>query len=77
MSASDIEEDIIEGRGAQTELTYLDAGTPERDRHWAQRLPAVFGANPNLVSEDVDAVEAVDAFQNRLGGVGISVDNDG
>ena len=55
----------------------LDAGTPERDRHRTQRLAAVLGADPNLVPEDVDTLDAGDALQYRLGGIGVSVDDDG
>ena len=77
MRAGDIEEDIVEGRCAQAELAHLDAGTPERDRHRTQRLAAVLGADPDLVPEDVDTLDAGDALQYRLGGVGVAVDDDG
>ena len=49
---------------------------PCADRHWTQRLAAVLGADPNLTPEDVDT-DAGNALQYQLGGISVSVDDDG
>src|SRR5690349_5517193 len=60
MPAGELEKHVIERGLAQREVTHPDAASVERDRHWAEDSRPVERSDGELVTVDVDLVDAGD-----------------